>query len=74
MIPSKIDLKNGKEDVVVRFRVGSVIQDGAIQVYIDGKKIVRFPRRIMAPGEMETITLKREWLSSNPSSIWIESE
>ena len=74
VIPSKIDLKNGKEDVVVRFRVGSVIQDGAIQVYIDGKKIVRFPRRIMAPGEMETITLKREWLSSNPSSIWIESE
>lgn len=51
---------------VVRFRVGSVFKDVTLAVYFDGECISRQKKRVMAPGEMEQVILKRADLMSRP--------
>ena len=47
------------EDVRVRFRVGEVFRDKSLAVYFGDELIKKQKKRVMAPGEMEEITLKR---------------
>lgn len=63
---------------VVRFRVGSVFKDVTLAVYFDGECISRQKKRVMAPGEMEQVILKRADLMSRPEvtgiTIRVEKE
>lgn len=57
-VPEKV-AKDNKDDLTIRFRVSTVKRDQRIKVKINGEEVVNLPRRIMAPGEMETITVKK---------------
>ena len=46
------------ETVTVRFRVGQPYRDAAVCLYADGKLLRRIPKRVLAPGEMERVTLR----------------
>lgn len=48
----------------VRFRVGREYRDAVVEVSLDGKVLMTRKRKVMAPGEMEEITIKDEWISS----------
>lgn len=61
-VPSTIQPRNAEEDIVVRFRVGDVYKDSYISVYYDKERILHRKKRIMAPGEMELVMLKKEEL------------
>ena len=50
--------------VTIRFRVSSVFHNASIVVLSDGKEIQRKRKRIMAPGEMESLKLDGISLSS----------
>ena len=50
--------------VIVRFRVSNVFKDHFINVYFNQDRIIHQKKRIMAPGEMEQVVLKKEQLSS----------
>lgn len=63
-VPETIDIENMDEELVVRFRVGSVFKDHYIGVYADGNRLSHKKRKIMTPGEMEQVVLKKEQLSS----------
>lgn len=51
-----------QENITVRFRVGAVYKDCYVSVYYDKERILYRRKRILAPGEMEQVTLKRKEL------------
>lgn len=75
-VPSKICVERMEEEVVVRFRVGSVYKNQFISVYVDNERIWHRKRPAMAPGEMEQITLKKQKLMEYPNmqSITVKVE
>ncbi|MDO5403443.1 MAG: FAD-dependent oxidoreductase [Eubacteriales bacterium] len=61
-VPSTICIDRMDKLQIVRFRVGSVYSDARIVVYAGEHEVMELKRRIMAPGEMEQIQIKREEL------------
>ena len=49
----------------VRFRVGAIYKDVDVVAYADDREIGRYHKRIMAPGEMEQVILKKADLLSD---------
>ncbi|MEY8381029.1 NAD(P)/FAD-dependent oxidoreductase [Ileibacterium valens] len=72
-VPTKIDPSRMEENTTVRFRVGNVLKGGYIDVIIDGERKIHRKKMIMAPGEMESIILKKEWLTPETKEIRIET-
>lgn len=72
-VPGTIDPDRMAEEQVVRFRVGEVMQNGSINVWLDDRRMVHKKRRVMTPGEMEQVILKREWFDDPVNTIVIES-
>ncbi|MGB8452390.1 MAG: FAD-dependent oxidoreductase [Anaerocolumna sp.] len=59
---------NRMEDIqTVRFRVGNVYKDKSISVYYDDYNVLKRKKKVMAPGEMEEIKIKKQDLLSYPS-------
>ena len=75
-VPSTIAPERMKDKVIVRFRVGNVYQDRCVSVYLDDERIQHKKKRVMAPGEMEQVILKKEDLLSRPgiSNITVKLE
>ncbi len=67
-VPFTIDPRNLDDDLDVRFRVGQVFRDHYIAVYFDKERVQHRKARILAPGEMETIHLKRELFAKYPDT------
>ena len=66
-VPQTIDIENMRDSVTVRFRVADVYQDRAISVYYDGEKITSRKKRVLAPGEMEQVVLKKSSFAEYPN-------
>ena len=62
-VPALVSVKDMDERLKVRFRVDNVYRDRYVCVYAKDRCIVRRRRQIMAPGEMEEVTLTRADLS-----------
>lgn len=75
-VPSFIRPDHMEEKLPVRFRVGAVYQNCYVSVYLDEERILHRKRQILAPGEMETVTLERERLTAGggPGKITIRIE
>lgn len=58
-VPAALDIRRMGQTQVVRFRVGSVYRDASIEVAFDGKVAASRKKKILAPGEMEQIVLKK---------------
>ena len=52
---------------VVRFRVGNVYKNRNIAVYFDDELQMKLPKKILAPGEMEQVILKKKDLLEKES-------
>ena len=65
-VPQTIDVENMNDSVTVRFRVGDIYRDRAVCVYYDGKKISSRKKRVLAPGEMEQVVLKKSSFADYP--------
>ena len=61
-----LDIINMQDSVTVRFRVADVYRDRYITVYYDGVPVIRRKKKVLAPGEMEQIVLKKESFSDYP--------
>lgn len=75
-VPTTINPERMPGEITVRFRVGDVYKDKYLSVYLNNERISHKKKRIMTPGEMESITLKRSQLEAvtNLSSITIRIE
>ena len=56
----------------VRFRVGDVMRNKKVVLYLDGVKELSKRRHVMAPGEMEEVVLTRNVLDRHPDLKSIE--
>ncbi len=65
-VPQTIDVENMRDSVVVRFRVADIYNNRSIAVYYDGKKISSRKKKVMAPGEMEQVILKKDSFKDYP--------
>ncbi len=65
-VPQSLDIVNMNDKVVVRFRVADVFKDRSICVYYDDKKISSVKKKVLAPGEMEQVVLKKESFAEYP--------
>ncbi|MDO4324875.1 MAG: FAD-dependent oxidoreductase [bacterium] len=59
-VPKRIHLVQMGDKLTVRFRVADVYKDKAIHVYYDDRLVRRIPKRVMAPGEMESVVLLKK--------------
>lgn len=58
-VPSSIDMQRMEQTQVVRFRVGNVYRDAAVEVAFGGKVVSSRKKKVLAPGEMEQVILKK---------------
>ena len=69
-VPSTIHLSKMPDKLKVRFRVGKVVKNCAVDVYCNQEnsenRIKTKKRPVVAPGEMEEVLLSREELLKNP--------
>ena len=61
-VPQKLDAEHMADTVTVRFRVADVYRDRCVCVYCNGERIRRIKKRVLAPGEMEQVVLKKSEL------------
>lgn len=59
-VPQRLDKEHMEDQITVRFRVADVYQDRYISVYYDGERVSHKKKRVLAPGEMEQVILKKE--------------
>ena len=60
-VPGSIHPSRMMEKHPVRFRVGDVYRNCYISVYLNDQRVIRKKRPVMAPGEMETVYLEKQW-------------
>ncbi|WP_313183884.1 NAD(P)/FAD-dependent oxidoreductase [Lacrimispora sp.] len=65
-VPQKIDVENMKDKVTVRFRVADVYKDRFISVYYDDVRVSHKKKKVLAPGEMEQVVLKKDSFKEYP--------
>ncbi len=65
-VPCTIDPGKVQRDLVIRFRVGSVMKNRFVSLYLDEERVIHRKRPVMAPGEMEQVVLKPEMLAKHP--------
>ena len=65
-VPCTIDPKYAGNKETVRFRVGSVMKNHFVNVYLDGERVIHRKRPVMAPGEMEEVVLTRSMFDAHP--------
>ena len=65
-VPASIDPKRVSDDLVIRFRVGGVMKNRRVRLYLDDEAVVSRKRPVMAPGEMEELKLTKEALAAHP--------
>ena len=73
-VPQYLDPEGMEESVTVRFRVGKPYQNADLAVYADGALLRRVHKRILTPGEMEQLTLRRADLPRELAEITIQVE
>ena len=65
-VPASIDPKRVEGDLVIRFRVGGVMKNRRVRLYLDDEAVVSRKRPVMAPGEMEELKLTQAALAAHP--------
>ena len=60
VVPQKLNLETIEDSVILRFRVGDVYKDCHISVYFDDNLIIHRKKKILTPGEMEEIKIKKD--------------
>ena len=65
-VPQFIDADNMSDTVTVRFRVADVYSNRSIAVYYGDERVMSRKKRVMAPGEMEQVIIKRSDIDNRP--------
>lgn len=66
-VPKTINVNNVDNTIDVRFRVRNVFSDSYISVYFDGEREVHRKKKVLAPGEMETVKLNKAMFDKYPN-------
>lgn len=61
-VPAFIDVMRMEDSQTVRFRVGDVYRNAAVEASCGGKVVKRLAKQVFVPGEMEQVILKKSEL------------
>lgn len=64
-VPQHININSFKDDIDVRFRSANVFKDMYISVYFDEIREIHTKKRILTPGEMQTVKITKDLLEKN---------
>jgi hypothetical protein len=67
-VPARLSAERMDDKLTVRFRVDNVYRDRFVSVYVGDERLLHRKKRVMAPGEMEEVVLKREDLFARPEA------
>lgn len=73
VVPATIHLDNDQK-IIVRFRGDNVYQNCYLSLYINNERFIHQRKLVLAPGEMEQITIKPEWLKQPIDKILLALE
>ncbi len=77
-VPSTVDPRRMRDRLTVRFRVGQVLENAFVSVYLGDERVQHRRKGVLAPGEMEQITLKgddvRAYVGLRDITIVIEQD
>ena len=73
-VPMTLCPSRMEEETMVRFRVGRNIRKGVVKVYGDDKLLYQRKRPVMAPGEMEQVVFRKDWLTGQEQEIRVVAE
>lgn len=65
-VPQTLDVEAMQDKVTVRFRVADVYKDRYISVYYDDVRVSHKKKKVLAPGEMEQVVLKKDSFKEYP--------
>lgn len=65
-VPQSLDIRNMNDQVVVRFRVADVYKDRFISVYYGDERVSKRKKKVLEPGEMEQVILKKDSFKNYP--------
>ncbi|MBI6873899.1 NAD(P)/FAD-dependent oxidoreductase [Clostridium aciditolerans] len=65
-VPKYVNPENIEKNLEIRFRVGDVFKDNYISVYFDDTREMHIKKRILTPGEMETVKLSKDVINKYP--------
>jgi NADPH-dependent 2,4-dienoyl-CoA reductase/sulfur reductase-like enzyme len=65
-VPFSVDPRKVSDAITLRFRVEGVYRDRYISVYFDGERVVHRKKRILTPGEMESVALTKDMFDKHP--------
>ena len=71
-VPAAISPSKVTKWLKIRFRVGGVMTDRKVVLYLDGEPAMTKKRRVMAPGEMEELVVTEKLFAAHPDLKKIE--
>ena len=71
-VPSAVDPSFIDDHLTIRYRVGSVMKNRLVSVWMDGEQVMKKRRQIMAPGEMEEVRLTKAQFDVHPDCRTLE--
>ncbi len=75
-VPTRVCSSRMPDELTIRFRVANVYRDTFVSMYVGNDRVLHRRKRVMAPGEMEEVVLKKSDVLARPdaSSITITLE
>lgn len=77
-VPKYINPENVEKSVEICFRVDNIYKDNYVSVYFGDKRVFHNKKRILTPGEMETVKVTagmlKEYKNCNKISVRVEKE
>ena len=73
-VPQILNPEAMEDTLLVRFRTDGVYKDRYISVYLNDKRVLHKKKRILAPGEMEQILLKKSDFTEQTDRILLKTE
>ena len=66
-VPETVDPAYIQDHLTIRYRVGGVMKNRAVKVFLDDDAVLTRKRKIMAPGEMEEVLITKAMLDAHPN-------
>jgi pyruvate/2-oxoglutarate dehydrogenase complex dihydrolipoamide dehydrogenase (E3) component len=78
VVPQYVNPENIEKDLELSFRVKDIYKDHYVSVYFDDKRVIHRKKKILTPGEMQTVKITAEMLNTHTGcseiSIGVEKE
>ncbi|WP_124065771.1 FAD-dependent oxidoreductase [Clostridium sp. E02] len=65
-VPQSLNIEEMEDSVILRFRVSKPYKDRFISVYVDEERVSHVRKKVLLPGEMEQVIIKKEKINQVP--------